>query len=342
MIIDLFRLYKRHGYSDRSPLEDFNTETFAGILNLFPDIKKSFTSRLKLPEDIYRVETQYRRALTNDKDCIVDLVLIGAENVCFIENKVHSGEGLMQLQRYCNLLNEHFGALTTHLVYCTKFYDPKKIDVHNFQQIRWYEIARLLKPYAENNPLVKNYLKFLNYYEMSQENTLRTNNILAMEHFKKTFEVLDFHMKLIAPIFSEYFPNGKVTFQRPDENRDRFTCYYGNVIKDENNRWSELMYTIELTNVKLQTQIFLNKNHCELKMVQKLAMERKFNVQEFDEGLLIWLDRKLYDQVNSSDIDGNIKEWFKESFEYFSQFILDTPQISWNIQLKNTNQTAIS
>jgi len=99
MLLDLIKLYKKQGESKRTPLEDFNTECFAGILKMYPDIKKAFIySFLKLPKDNYRVLTQVRKNLLNRENCIIDLVLESNGHTCFIENKVESKEGWEQLE----------------------------------------------------------------------------------------------------------------------------------------------------------------------------------------------------------------------------------------------------
>jgi len=57
MFLDLYKLYKKNGYSERSPLEDFNTEVFAGILRISIPILNDFIQLLKLPDDDYEIKT---------------------------------------------------------------------------------------------------------------------------------------------------------------------------------------------------------------------------------------------------------------------------------------------
>ena len=154
MIPDLLKLFKQFKNSDKTPLEDFNTETFAGIMNLYVNVKDELIESLfKLPQDNYRVSTQLKKDLKDDVNCIIDLVLEGDENICFIENKVNSHEGYKQLERYSKVLKEYYPQKKQFLFYCTKNSDPKnsdsKFDQFNFKQFRWYEIAKKLQHFSK-------------------------------------------------------------------------------------------------------------------------------------------------------------------------------------------------
>ena len=123
-------------------------------------------------------------------DCIIDLLLVGENNICFIENKVNSGEGWEQLDIYCEALTVHFGDIEKHLVYCTKFTDHKKIAEHNFKQIRWYQIADILEKYKLDDPYLHNYHNFLNHHNMAQKNSFSPEMIIAMKNIKEVAETL--------------------------------------------------------------------------------------------------------------------------------------------------------
>ena len=205
MIQDLYHLYKKNGYSNRIPLEDFNTEVFAGILKLYPVIKNDIISFLGLPEDDYAITTQLKYKLKDTQDCIIDLVLNGVNNICFIESKVNSSEGWEQLNRYCVALDTYHKNKECFLIYCTKYSEPKTISTHHFTQIRWYQIAKCLKKYCYNNPTVNDYYNFLKLHKMAQDNTITTDTIISMENYRKTFEIINHHVELSLPIFQNIF-----------------------------------------------------------------------------------------------------------------------------------------
>ena len=142
MFDSLLQLYKTNTY--KTPLEDFNTECFAGILNMYPKIKNDFIFNfLSLPKDDYKILTQLKKDLEDYQNCIIDFTLIGNNNVCFIENKVNSREGDIQLFRYKLVLDNYYPNHKKHLFYCTKFSDPKNEDNefkdYNFQ--KWQDMA---------------------------------------------------------------------------------------------------------------------------------------------------------------------------------------------------------
>lgn len=330
MFQDLYKLYKKNGYSDRIPLEDFNTEVFAGILKLYPEIKKEIVDFLGLPEDNYIVSTQSNYTLPDTQNCIIDLVFLGDKNICFVENKVNSSEGWEQLSRYCQALDLHHKDHKPFLVYCTKFADPKKITTHNFKQIRWYEIAKKLKKYTETNPTIKDYLNFLKIHKMAQDNTFTTDTIITMENFIKTFEIVGHHVDLSEPIFKNVFHLEKTIKQDSTMSKDRYAYYVKNVF-DENSAYTELLYCIHYSSVKLQTQIWVDKKHKNISQLELLA-QGKFKILKNDAGLLIFKDRHVYDLLNNSNSDEIIKEWFRNSFIEVYDFMKATPELEWSFK----------
>jgi hypothetical protein len=334
MFQDLYRLYKKNGYSDRIPLEDFNTEIFAGILNLFPEIKDEIILFLDLPADDYEIETQVKYTLPkeDDPDCIVDLVIKGNKNVCFIENKINSTEGYRQLERYSIALEEYFSKHEKNLVYCTKFADTKKITTHNFKQIRWYEIAKRLKKYSYKNSTVKDYLKFLKIHKMAQDNTFTTEAILSMQNLTKTLEIVNHHIDLSESNFKKIFNINKTnTKQTNFTNLNRIAIYVKDIFIDKTIS-SDLLYSINFNNVKLQTQVWVAKKHPDIIKIEALAKNNNFETYKTSGGLIIYKCRPLYDLLNNHNSDNIIKDWFTLSFNEFKEFIDSTPELEWDIK----------
>lgn len=121
MFNNLYKLYKKSA-TDRTPLEDYNTECFSELLQFYPSILNSFVEFLNLPEGNYKVFTQSKYNLSNDPNCIIDMVLESESVICFIENKVNSKEGWEQLTSYGKVLDS-FKKKQTYLKYCTKHLD---------------------------------------------------------------------------------------------------------------------------------------------------------------------------------------------------------------------------
>jgi hypothetical protein len=335
LIQDLYKLYSKNGYSDRIPLEDFNTEAFAGILKLYPEIKKEIIDFLGLPEDEYLVSTQVNYTLPDTQNCIIDLVFIGTDHVCFVENKVNSSEGWEQLSRYCQALDLHHQNHIPFLVYCTKFSDPKEIITHNFKQIRWFEIAKRLKKYSNINPTINDYLNFLKRHKMAQDNTFTTETIIAMENLVKTIEIIGHHVDLSEPIFKNVFKLVKVKKQDSVMSKDRYAYYTQNIFNDTS-AYSELLYCIHYSTVKLQIQIWVDKKHKNISQLELLA-QGKFKILKNDLGLLIFIDRPVYDLLYDTNSDEIIKQWFRKNFNEINDFMKATPELGWSIKSTNEN-----
>lgn len=332
MFINLFNLIKKAG--DRTPLEDFTTESFAGILKN-AKIRKSFVQWLKLPPGNYDVLTQQKHCLEDDMNCVVDLVLESNEVLCFIENKVDCKEGWKQLERYSKVLDlEKYKQ--TFLFYCTKRVDIKKHKVHQFKQFRWYEIARWLKINHNSEPLVQEYLNFLNKQQMAQDTSISTDTVIALNKFMLTYEAMKFHLNNASPAFKMVFPQANI--KNSDKLTDikngyRIAQYSGDILQDKSAP-NEILYCIHFESVKLQTQIWIEITHPQAESILKKAEETKiFKTWKDEAGIGIFLDCKLYQFIESKNSDQEIQDWFRESFQTFRNFIDSTPELGWDIKV---------
>ena len=337
MFLDLINLYKKSIKSDRTPLEDFNTECFANILKLYENIKNDFILNfLELPEDEYRITTQLRKDLPEVKNCIIDLVFIGKSNVCFIENKIESKEGREQLLKYSRVLDIHYLELKKHLFYCTKYTELKnengKYDIYNFRQFKWFQIAKFLKKYQNENPLINEYIKFLYKYKMAQDNTFKSENILTVENLQKTFEIAEFHLNNCKEDFNIKFSSEK-NVRNNNWNQlkihNRISNWKLGILNGGGH--SEILYCIEFNNLKLKTQIYVTSNNTNYEKFKKLSNDRN-DIRSFDfgSGFCYYTSTDLGKFLNDENSDINIKEWFCESFKIIETLILNNPQLDWN------------
>ncbi|MDO1514348.1 hypothetical protein Q2T41_16965 [Maribacter confluentis] len=335
MFNSLYNLFRNN--SNKSPLEDFTTEGFANILKMYPEILSVFCVEfLELPEDNYSIETQYYQALiSGDTNCIVDMVFIGKQNVCFIENKVESSEGFKQLERYVSALHLHHSGKNMYLKYCTKYADPKTVENVGvfFSQFRWYQIAKFLRSF-EGNPLVKSYLEFLNNYKMSQDNTLKSENLVAMENLSKTIEIAEFHIDNSKPQFIELFGYTSLNknFNWDQIKAKNRICYYvDSALPSISGQWSEILYAIEFNNLKMIVQIYLDKNHESFNSINEITITGDFVKTEFDSGIAIQLKEDLGKYLNNSNADKEIQAWFVDSFKQLYSFIENHRELNWTI-----------
>lgn len=337
----LLKLYKTNNY--KTPFEDFNTECFAGILKLFPEVKDKFIEEiLDAPKDEYQVVTQLRKNLKEEQNCIIDLALIGKNNVCFIENKVESYEGIEQLSRYSKVLDIHYKKYKKHLFYCTKYSEPKnsegEYDIYNFIQFKWYEIAKFLKKYKNENPMIQNYFDFLKKHKMEQDNTIKVENLLTMENLLKTLEIAKFHIGNSKDDFNKIFrklgsfEKGNVNSNWKQLNyHNRFCHFKKDILVSKSGKWSEIIYMISFNKLTVSTCISLEKSHEQFEAFKLLDLTNSsFKLNQIAEwGVGIFKSNPIGDFLNDDDSDKSIREWFAKSFKEVNE-IINSSHLSWN------------
>ena len=335
MFNSLYKLYSNTN-SNRTPLEDFNTECFAGVLQCHPDILASFVELLGLQKGDYKITTQAKYSLIDDPNCIVDMVLESDTTVCFIENKVNSKEGWEQLNRYSKVLNGF--EKETHLRYCTKHVDTKKEKRHHFNQFRWFDIGKMLENKHSSNIMAMQYLQFLKQQQMATDTSISTDTVITLKHFLNTYEAMDFHIKNVHPDFEKMFSNAKVINQEKIpkiRQHDRIARMIRHPFQDKSNH-TEILYSIHFELCKLQTQIWVSRNHPQCNDILKRGESSGlFEYCELDEhGLGLRNYKKLYHFIDSKNSDEDIKQWFIDSFNKIRKFIESNPDLNWSDKVK--------
>ncbi len=334
MLANLYRLYRRH--TTKTPLEDFTTEAFSGILRFDHGIFCEFLSKfLLLPKGEYNVKTQKEYFLIDEQSCIIDMVLESEDTICFIENKVNSKEGFRQLERYSKVLEtiKNTGK-QTYLFYCTKYFDEKKLIDHRFVQFRWFQVANFLKSF-DDNALVRDFLNFLKIHDMSQELAINTTTLLAMEKLSDLLETTKGYLDRVKPIFIQKFKSGGrlsdgfSTSQLIDHKR---LIYY---VKDilGSGGWSEIKYGFQTSSTNIYVGIWVDKSNSEFKLFKKFfdGNDRGFIVKNLSNGITIELSSSLTSYLNKENSDSEISNWYIQSFEKFDELICNMEYINWKI-----------
>ena len=334
MFLDLIKLHENNSI----PLEDFNTESFAGILNLHQRVKKSFIKNfLKLPEDNYHIETQLRKKIEGRPNCIIDLVIIGENNVCFIENKVNSSEGYEQLLRYGIVLEEHYKHHKKFLFYCTKHTDIKNTNneysAYNFEQFKWFEIAKFLEQFQNDIPLIKDYLIFLNHHKMAQDNTFRPENLITFQNMLKSIQIAEFYIDNCKSDFDKIFNNDspKSFFNTNDVYEHESICNYkSNILNSSNDKYSEILYGINFENLYISTHIHLKSDHEYIEAFNNLNIkDYGLKKSKMDYGTSIYMLDSLGHYINDRRSDKLITDWFIRSFRNMKKLMDDNNQLPW-------------
>lgn len=335
MLNNLYKLYLRN--STKTPLEDFTTEALAGILNYNNDFATKFTQHfLRLPKSEYQIKTQVKYELSDDVNCIIDLIFESEDIICFIENKVNSQEGYRQLERYTKVLNVYANnGYRTYLFYCTKFYDEKNLNVHNFRQFRWFQIAKLLK--QDPDSLTLDYLQFLKSHKMSQDLTITTKDLFALENLVELLNILKGHIDRVQPLFEKTFispikiSNGFTTNQLIKYGR---VIYYFQAIIGSGG-WSEIKYGFQTVNSMIYVGLWVDKSNSEYNSVKEYFLSNSdgFNVYNKENGIAIELNSSLIDYLNNENGDSEIASWFANSFTSFAQLINTLHNLDWKIKV---------
>jgi hypothetical protein len=346
MFNELYKLYGKRN-SDRTPLEDFNTECFAGVLKMSEGILETFVEFLKLPAGKYAVSTQAHYSLAETSNCIIDMVLESESTICFIENKVNSKEGWEQLERYTQVLNKYFdndeldNKKEIHLRYCTKNVDIKTLIEPKFFQFRWFQIGKLIAAQDNKDALGYDYLKFLQQNDMAIDPSISTDTVVTLKNFKNTYDSMQYHIDESVRSFKNAFPKAKLVKrhkadkQKDMEYQNRISNSISHPLKDKSKN-SEILYSIDFDHVHLQTQLWLSKDHPQITKVMELA--EKSHLFEFIENYEIGLglrNRKpLYAFIENENSDKEIKQWFQDSFNKIRTFIDTTSELKWSDNVK--------
>jgi hypothetical protein len=330
----LLKLYSKQANSGKTPLEDFTTEALAALLEEYPKFKEGFiTDFLCLPKDKYFVKTQKKFFPANSSICIIDLVLLGEKNTCFIENKVNSKEGFEQLKQYSGVLdNRNNDNHDTFLFYCTKNHDRKEHSKHNFKQYRWHELAKFMQDFMEIHQ-INDFIKYLTINNMAQDNTLLATDFTVLENIQTTLSKCYEFIESVKPEFENKFcrtqkiSEGKLKAQIRDHNR--ITYYVKEIVKGGS--WSELMYGIYLNVPCIFVHIYLDKdsiNHN--KFIQASELSGKLELKKYDHGSKIYLEKNLSQLLNDQSSDEQISKWYTDTFQTFDDFIRKSKLNVWN------------
>lgn len=348
MFNQLYKLCKRDNPKGKTPLENFTTETFVGILNFNKQVQKDFIELIGLPiNDEYEILSQ--RYYFDDKKSFVDIVIRDKKNqlLCFIENKVNSKENPKQLEKYAKVLNSlktANGKPETHLVYCTKNYDPKgTVGGKKIKPLRWFEIADLLKNYLEI-PLIEDFLIFLNAHDMTNDLSLTNEDIKVMEGFKSTIHTFNNYLKRLEPKFKPLFCNGGLKLAKKETINqvlrfDRWVYRLNDILpkapNDEKVR-SDFNYGFYFNESRIYVGLYVEKvnpkysevvnirNQCD--SLGLLHEENRKN----NNGFVIYTSQKISNLPSDKDAaDVEILRWFEESFNKFNKLFKSTKYIGW-------------
>lgn len=209
--MSLFRQLKKLYRTDISQDEDILTEIAATVLNSSKSLALEWLHSLNVTslKDVSRLKVSTQISFSklggHDMDSRPDMVieLHGGENreLIFVESKVGSKQGDMQLSRYADHLVDQKNKNAVQrvsLVFLTRDFEPvtnpKPLEQNfHFRATRWFEFYNVLKAYLAKNSdgLAKQLKMFMEENHMSVGNQFRSTDLVAMENIVSAMALMD-------------------------------------------------------------------------------------------------------------------------------------------------------
>lgn len=323
----LLKLYKHAQH--KTPVEDFTTEIFAGILNREPEVLNDFaTSVLKIEASKYNISSQKTYILPDNIDCRVDMVLESDETLCFVENKVESSEGEQQLLRYSQALSKYGNGKNTYQRYCTKYYDPKDLTEHQFVQFRWADVANILKKYKDN-PLIEEFYLFLEEKNMAEELNLNSKTLFLMEEFLNIEDTIRILLDRIKHIF-------EMKFEKIDSLGIDTSSADGYKIVRKKNVFGEKYSSIGAgfdfnDEPRAILWIYSADPNSSLYTLKSKLKDETYMIQDNNGPAYPRYEKYLKDFLSEKSPIEALEKWYDKHFDLLIEFINETAELEWRI-----------
>ncbi len=331
------RLLQLYQNSSKTPFEDFTTEVLTGILEINQEIRDEFVNKvLEVDGADFSVYSQKKYTLANDIDCIVDMVFENGNTICFLENKVESPEGFRQLERYSLVLDEIAKSnKSTYLRYCSKYFDKKNYQKHEFHQFRWPDISEFLST-REHDSLINDFLDFLRSYGMGEKLSFNSLDLVTMGNVVSLVSKMNDYLELIKPKFKQRFGE---KIKEPDNakqilNENQYVFNKGNVMKGSGGTEIGVGFYFD-TAPYLFVWVYWdgkNSNHENLiKCVNETDVLVKDEGFEINEDYFAFL-KPVSDFLSDDKMSESIEKWYDDKFGLIRKFIDETPDLGWALE----------
>lgn len=348
---ELLKLYKK-GSSLKTPMEDFCTETLAGILRSDPELLQRFAEEiLQLPsEESYNLKTQKSYYSDADGKSIVDMVFESGSTLCFLEMKVHASEGYQQLEKYSKILFEYSmnKNKNVYLRYCTLYHDEKDgVSLgDNFQQFRWVNIAKFLENQIEKNQLINEFYQFLKENKMAGNERFTYEDVIGLKNLNGVFEKVNGVFNEIKKPLEDKFgkSGGGITNTGQIMNHGRLSIYCLNVIGTDP---SEVLVGFNFQGSKAGEGPFIsvhlwlgNQNESYDKFKSKFKDDEKkifdafkSNTVSFRDksGIGLFFEKPVSDFLEIDNQFSSITEWIIQCLNDIDDFKKNYPELGWTI-----------
>jgi hypothetical protein len=336
------RLFTRSTYN----LEEFTTEVLAGVLRSKQAMLDNFVNQvLKIEGSNFGVETQHSQGEVNP-----DMVFSNKTTLCFLQSKVDTFVRTTQLEKLKNVLNGQSESLDVYLRYCTKHYAHKAIKGINFDQFRWEEVYAFFQTSYSDNPLVKEFINFLEDKDMNQVKELNANDLVAMGALSNTIRKMDLCLDSVASEFTELFdtPSLGIPTQTQERLQDLVKYEQYHMTKapllhggDGQWGWSDIRicFSYSAEETKIMVWYWCGKTHSQYESFKRLfhkhqsmfTSEPDFVVQDEANWFVIAFKKPLTEFEKEVKPLQAVHNWIVEHMRLLKQFSEKTPELAWNL-----------
>lgn len=348
------QVYNLLKHTEHSPIEDYLTEIAAPIFEkeeILLSFLKRFANKHFLDIHDIKVTTQktYVKLETHLSDSRPDLVITyknrDERHLIFIENKLGSEEGYLQLQRYYDHLQRHaISDYRTHLFYITQYYDPKNIEKEenkkndtSFNQLQWYEVFNWLKQF-EDDLYCSQVIKYMEEIGLNKSRKFLPQDIYAIQNMSKTITMLDDCLSgKVNESFTRFFGKPKQWTHRTYQLRENERY----VIINDQSDWKSVGCGFWLTDGDYpELTVFIEVNpNCRSKEKLLQAFE-KFQIENKDwivEGpddqsgwFILSVGKSLVDFLAGKDHIDSIQDFFCSKLKELYQLKEAYPELKWS------------
>lgn len=343
------KIYSLLRQSDSNPYEDYLTEIVAPIFEQ-PDLLTYFFKRFANVDfsEISRVKayTQktYSKLHTHDTDSRPDLVITFSEgdtkHLVFIENKLGSGEGLHQLKRYREHLEQsEEEGFSTYLFYITQYFDPKHVAPSStkFFQLQWFQLYIMLQEYNKQDLYYQQVLKYMEDIELNKSRTFLPQDVYAIQNLGRTISMLDQCLnEKTTHTFTNLFGKPKPWGNRAIELRD----YNRYVIQNDQSDWKFIgcgfsFEQADYPEVSVYIEVHPNSKHRTV-LIDAFKQFAEVNEgwvyeapEDRNDWFMLYADQSLTHFLSAPDHIDAIETFFIQRLEKLNELKQSLSQLNW-------------
>lgn len=339
------------------PLEDFFTEIVAYLFSTNKAILYAWLEHLNLLNTNSYLDAQisthrtfaplYFHLMGSRPDILIELQDENYRDIIFIESKVGSQEGHLQLSRYAEILHTLKGFRHKILIYITRDFEPKEQSVIfktipesevKFKQLRWYEFYHFLRS-LEETMLIQEIKTFMQEYSMASNNQFSSIDILTLGNMPKAMKLMDETMgSKVSQRFQEIMNPIKPQYKRNE------IQIYERYIKQawiENGKWwVGLGFFLNTSNVTdyprvcLLIEVASNSRHRAeivdaMKDICSQFRWQAYHLDNSPEWPRIVRQKSLREFLSQDDHVAAIQEFFMEALDELEQIKRQYPTLPW-------------